>query len=56
LTVELGTIEITKAVADNRRLIFLPGALRPGIQAEDPMIKAPTEAYQSRSGAGTKNE
>jgi catalase len=47
--VELGTIEITKAVADNaaaeRQLLFLPGALPPGIEAEDPMIKARTESY-----------
>jgi catalase len=47
--VELGTIEITKVVADNataeRQLLFLPGALPAGIEAEDPMIKARTEAY-----------
>jgi catalase len=47
--VELGTIEITKAVADNaaaeRQLLFLPGALPTGIEAEDSMIKARTEAY-----------
>jgi catalase len=47
--VELGTIEITKAVADNaaaeHQLLFLPGALPPGIEAADPMIKARTDAY-----------
>jgi catalase len=47
--VELGTIEITKAVANNaaaeRQLLFLPGALPPGIEAQDPMIKARSAAY-----------
>jgi catalase len=47
--VELGTIEITKAVTDNavaeHELLFLPGALPPGIEAEDPMIKARSDAY-----------
>ncbi|MBN3795815.1 catalase family peroxidase [Burkholderia sp. Ac-20392] len=48
-TVELGTISITKAVADNaaaqRRLLFLPNALPTGIEAEDPMINARSAAY-----------
>jgi catalase len=47
--VELGTIEITQAVADNgtaeRNLLFIPGALPSGIEAEDPMIKARSDAY-----------
>ncbi len=47
--VELGTIEITRAVADNaaaeRALLFLPAALPSGIEAEDPMIKARNDAY-----------
>jgi catalase len=47
--VELGTIEITKPVADNaaaeRQLLFVPGALPAGIEAQDPMIKARTDAY-----------
>jgi len=45
----LGTIEITKVVAGHaaaeRRLLFLPEALPPGIDAEDPMIKARAMAY-----------
>ncbi|MEX3947790.1 catalase family peroxidase [Paraburkholderia sp. EG287B] len=48
-TVELGTISITKAVADNqaaqRSLLFLPNALPPGIEVEDPMINARSAAY-----------
>ncbi len=47
--VELGTIEITKTVADNavaeRQLLFLPGTLPDGIEAEDPMINARHAAY-----------
>jgi len=47
--VELGTIEITKAVADNaaaeRQLLFLPAALPAGIEAQDPMIIARSAAY-----------
>jgi catalase len=47
--VELGKIEITKAVADNavaeRQLLFLPGTLPDGIEAEDPMINARHTAY-----------
>lgn len=42
--VELGTITITKAVADSqaaeKKLLFMPGALVPGIEAADPMIAA----------------
>ncbi len=48
-TVELGTISITKAVADNqvaqRSLLFLPNALPAGIEVEDPMINARSAAY-----------
>jgi catalase len=48
-TVELGTITITKAVVDSRaaeqKLLFVPGALVPGIEAADPMIAARSAAY-----------
>jgi catalase len=48
-TVELGTITITKAVADSqtaeKKLLFVPGALVPGIEAADPMIAARSAAY-----------
>jgi catalase len=47
--VELGTITITKAVADSQaaeqKLLFDPGALLPGIQPADPMIAARSAAY-----------
>jgi len=47
--VELGTIEINQAVADNataeRKLLFLPTRLPAGIEPEDPMLKARTDAY-----------
>ena len=47
--VELGTIEITKAVADSqaveKKLLFTPGALIPGIEAADPMIGMRSAAY-----------
>ena len=46
--VKLGTIMITKAVADSHRgkkLLFVPGALVPGIEAADPMIGARSAAY-----------
>ena len=47
--VELGTISITKAVADSqaaeKKLLFMPGALVPGIEAADPMITARSAAY-----------
>ncbi len=47
--VELGTISITKAVADSqaaeKKLLFMPGALVPGIEAADPMIAARSAAY-----------
>ncbi|HKW75929.1 MAG TPA: catalase family peroxidase [Terriglobales bacterium] len=47
--VELGTVEITQAVSDNaaaeRELLFLPGALPAGIEAQDPMIRARQDAY-----------
>jgi catalase len=47
--VELGTIEITQAVIDNaaaeRQLVFNPGGLPPGIDAEDPMIQARSAVY-----------
>ncbi len=46
---ELGSIEVARAVADNvaaeRNLFFQPGALTSGIEAQDPMIKARTDAY-----------
>lgn len=47
--VELGTITLTKAVADSqtaeKKLLFVPGALVPGIEAADPMIAARSAAY-----------
>lgn len=47
--VELGTLTITKAVADSqaaeKKLLFVPGALVPGIEAADPMIAARSAAY-----------
>ena len=47
--VELGTITISKAVADSqaaeKKLLFVPGALLPGIEAADPMIAARSAAY-----------
>ncbi len=47
--VELGTITITKTVADSqaaeKKLLFVPGALVPGIEAADPMIAARSAAY-----------
>jgi catalase len=47
--IELGTITITKAVADSqaaeKKLLFVPGALVPGIEAADPMIAARSAAY-----------
>lgn len=47
--VELGTIELERTVADNaaaeRKLLFLPGALPDGIEANDPMIGARSAAY-----------
>jgi catalase len=47
--VELGTLTITKAVADSqtaeRKLLFMPGALVSGIEAADPMIAARSAAY-----------
>jgi catalase len=47
--VELGTITITKAVADSqaaeKKLLFVPGALVAGIEAADPMIAARSAAY-----------
>jgi len=45
----LGSIEVVRAVADNvaaeRNLFFQPGALTSGIEPQDPMIKARTDAY-----------
>lgn len=47
--IELGTIRITKAVADShaaeKRLLFMPGVVVPGIEAVDPMIAARSAAY-----------
>lgn len=47
-TVELGTIAITKTTKESHtadKLLFLPGALVPGIEAADPMIGVRTSAY-----------
>jgi len=47
--IELGTISIPKAVADSqaaeKKLLFMPGALVPGIEAADPMIAARSASY-----------
>ena len=47
--VELGTIAIAKASPDShaaeKKLLFLPGALVPGIEAADPMIAVRSTAY-----------
>ena len=47
--IELGTIIITKAVVDShtaeKKLLFMPGALVPGIEAADPMIAARSASY-----------
>lgn len=47
--VELGTIEITEAVADDaaaqRQLLFNPGNLPSGIEPQDPMIKVRSDCY-----------
>jgi catalase len=47
--IELGTIAITKAVADSqaaeKKLLFVPGALVPGIEAADPMIAVRSSSY-----------
>src|SRR5206468_111624 len=47
-TVELGTIAITKATTESHtadKLLFLPGAVVPGIEAADPMIAMRSAAY-----------
>ena len=58
--VELGTIEITQAVIDNaaadRQLLFNPGGLPPGIEAEDPMIQARSAVYLASYDRRTQNE
>ena len=47
--IELGTITVTKAVADSqtaeKKLLFMPGALVPGIEGADPMIAARSASY-----------
>jgi catalase len=47
--VELGSIVITKTVKDSqaaeKKLLFMPGALVPGIEAADPMIADRSAAY-----------
>lgn len=47
--VELGTLDITRAVADNntaqKKLLFMPNALTPGIEVGDPMINARSASY-----------
>ena len=47
--ITLGTISINKAVADSqaaeKKLLFMPGALVPGIEAADPMIAARSASY-----------
>jgi catalase len=59
-TVELGTIEITKAAADNaaaeRAVLFLPGALTDGVEAADPMIDARNAAYAASFSRRTNDQ
>jgi catalase len=47
--VKLGTLEFTRVVPDStakeQALLFLPLSLPPGIEAEDPMLKARSAAY-----------
>jgi catalase len=47
--IELGTISITKAVADSqaaeKKLLFVPGSLVPGVEAADPMIAVRSSSY-----------
>jgi catalase len=46
--VELGTITITQTTTESHtadKLLFLPGAVVPGIEAADPMIAARSAAY-----------
>ena len=58
--VELGTIEISQAMIDNaaaeRQLVFNPGGLPPGIEAEDPMIQARSTVYLASYNRRTQNE
>ncbi|SLM49867.1 Catalase-related peroxidase [Nitrospira japonica] len=48
-TIDLGTLTIVKAVEDSqaaeKKLLFVPGALTPGIEAADPMIAVRSAAY-----------
>ena len=47
-TVELGTIDIIKSTKESHttdKLLFLPGAVVPGIEAADPMIAVRSAAY-----------
>ena len=47
--IELGSLVITKAVKDSqaaeKQLLFMPGALVPGIEAADPMVADRSAAY-----------
>lgn len=47
--VELGTLEITRVVVDSdaaqKKLLFMPNALTPGIEVGDPMINARSASY-----------
>ncbi len=47
--IPLGIIELTRVLPDSatreQALLFLPLALPPGIEAEDPMLKARSDAY-----------
>lgn len=58
--VELGTIEIALAVADNaaaeRKLLFDPGALPSGVEPQDPMIKVRSGCYPVSYDRRTRNE
>lgn len=54
----LGTIQITKAVADSqtaeKKLLFMPGTLISGIEPADPMIAARSAAYTVSASRRTR--
>jgi catalase len=48
-TVEMGTLEITRVLANSdvaqKKIVFMPNALIPGIEVEDPMIDQRSAIY-----------
>lgn len=57
-TVELGMLEITRAVADSdvaqKKIVFMPNALTAGIEAQDPMINQRSAIYAVSFGRRSK--